>query len=146
LWLYIFPLKRTWSIEYTLEFLAVCIKCTWNWTAGSRDWRRFSQIFSNINTCKNGFPLPYCGSIWPPEIMTWTNLNLHYVKKRSCKAELFWHFGSWEELWLLNDPTLFLHFYDNLPFEEDLVFYLKKKLEFPLSNNDLNQVLMKLLS
>jgi hypothetical protein len=36
----------------------------------------------------------------------------------------------------LNDPILFLHFYDYLPFEGGLVLYLDK-LEFPLPKDNL---------
>jgi hypothetical protein len=36
----------------------------------------------------------------------------------------------------LNDPNLFSHFYDYLPFEEDLALNLKK-LEFPSSKDNL---------
>jgi hypothetical protein len=39
----------------------------------------------------------------------------------------------------VNDPTLFLHFYDYLPFEEDLALNLKK-LEVPSSKNNLYKV------
>ena len=39
----------------------------------------------------------------------------------------------------LNDPTLFLHFCDYLPFEEDLVLYLNK-LESPSPKDNLYQV------
>jgi hypothetical protein len=38
-----------------------------------------------------------------------------------------------------NDPTLFFHFYDYPPFEEDLALYLNN-LEFPLPKDDLYQV------
>jgi hypothetical protein len=40
---------------------------------------------------------------------------------------------------ILNDPILFLHFCDYLPFEEDLALYLNK-LEFPSPRNNLHQV------
>jgi hypothetical protein len=52
-------------------------------------------IFFKTNTCKYGFP--YCGPSWPPKTMVWTNLNLHYIRKLSCKYELFWLSGLWEE-------------------------------------------------
>jgi hypothetical protein len=39
----------------------------------------------------------------------------------------------------LNDPTTILHFCDDLPFEEDLAFYLNK-LEFPSPKENLYQV------
>jgi hypothetical protein len=46
--------------------------------------------------------------------MICTNLNLQYIMKLLCKSELIWLCGSWED-----DPTLFLHFCDYLPFKED---------------------------
>jgi hypothetical protein len=42
-----------------------------------------------------------------------------------------------------NDPTLFLHFCDYLPFEEDLALYLNK-LEFPSLKDNLYQVWLNL--
>jgi hypothetical protein len=39
----------------------------------------------------------------------------------------------------LNDPTPFLHFFDYLPFEEDLALHLNKP-EFPLPKDNLYQV------
>jgi hypothetical protein len=38
-----------------------------------------------------------------------------------------------------NDIAKFLHFYDYLPFEEDLALYLHNS-KFPLSKDDLYQV------
>jgi hypothetical protein len=32
--------------------------------------------------------------------MIWTNLNLHYVRILSCKFEIFWACGSWEDFWM----------------------------------------------
>jgi hypothetical protein len=51
-------------------------------------------------------------------------------------AEWFW-------TRFLNDPTLFLHFCDYLPFEEDLVLYWNK-LEFLSPKDNLYQVLLNL--
>jgi hypothetical protein len=65
-------------------------------------------------------------------------MNLHCIRKLSCKYDLFWLSGSAEED-ILNDPTLFLHFLDYFPFEEDLALYLNN-LEFPVSKDDLCQV------
>jgi hypothetical protein len=42
-----------------------------------------------------------------------------------------------------NDLAKFSHFYDNLPFEEDLALYLNN-LKFPLPKDDLCQVWLKL--
>jgi hypothetical protein len=39
----------------------------------------------------------------------------------------------------LNDPIPFLHFYDYIPFGEDLALYLNK-LEFPSPKDNLYQV------
>jgi hypothetical protein len=39
----------------------------------------------------------------------------------------------------LNDPILYLHFCDYLPFDEDLSLYLNK-LGFPSSKDNLHQV------
>jgi hypothetical protein len=46
------------------------------------------KIFFNINICKYGFP--YCGPSRSPGTMLGTILNLHYIKKLSCKYDLFW--------------------------------------------------------
>jgi hypothetical protein len=53
------------------------------------------KIFFNINICKNGFP--YCGPSRHPGTMMWTILNLHNIRKLSCKYELFWLSGSEED-------------------------------------------------
>jgi hypothetical protein len=45
------------------------------------------KIFFNINICKYSFP--YCGPSGPPGTMMWTILNLHYIRKLSCKYDLF---------------------------------------------------------
>jgi hypothetical protein len=49
------------------------------------------KIFFNINICKYGFL--YCGPFRPPGTMMW----LHYIRKLSCKYDLFWPRGSREE-------------------------------------------------
>jgi hypothetical protein len=56
-------------------------------------WRR--RFIFNINTCKYGFP--YCSPSQPLGTMIWTNLNIHYIRKLSCKYDLFWLSGSWED-------------------------------------------------
>jgi hypothetical protein len=76
---------------------------------------------------------------WTPGTMIWTNLNVHYNRKLSCKYKIFWLSGSWEEESLMA-PS---HFCDYLPFEEDLALYLNN-LEFSLSKDDLHQVWLKL--
>jgi hypothetical protein len=45
-------------------------------------------------------------------------------------AQWFWRIS------LLNHPTPFLHFYDYLPFEEDLALYLNK-IGFPSPKDNL---------
>ena len=59
----------------------------------------------------------------PPGIMMLTILNLHYIRKLSCKYDLFWLSGSVEKDFF-NKPTPILHFCDYLPFEEHLALYL----------------------
>jgi hypothetical protein len=90
------PLNRTWSFLLTnmntLHPRIFCTKFDWNWPAGSGE----KDFFFNINTCKYGSP--YCGPSQPPGSMIWTNLNLHFIRKLSCKYELFWLSGSWEDL------------------------------------------------
>jgi hypothetical protein len=45
---------------------------------------------------------------------------------------------------IFNDLSNFLHFYDYLPFKEDLALYLNN-LEFPLPRDDLYQIWIGLL-
>jgi hypothetical protein len=46
-------------------------------------------------------------------------MKLQYVRKISCKSELFWLSGS------LEDSEITPHYFcDYIPFEEDLVLYL----------------------
>jgi hypothetical protein len=54
-------------------------------------------LFFNINTCKYGFP--YCGPSRHPWTMMWKILYLHYmyIRKLSCKYDLFWLSGSVEK-------------------------------------------------
>jgi hypothetical protein len=83
------PLKRTWPLI---------------WTNFMQEWfvsnlieisllSVVEKIFSNMKTCKNRFP--FCDLIRPPGTMIWPNLNQHYVRKFSCKFELFLFCGSW---------------------------------------------------
>jgi hypothetical protein len=53
------------------------------------------RIFFDINISKYGFP--YCGPSGLPGTMIWRNLNLHYIKKLSCRYDLFWSRGSGED-------------------------------------------------
>ena len=52
-------------------------------------------FFLNINISEYGFP--YCGPSRPPGTMISKNLNLYYIRKLSCKYDLFWLSGSGEE-------------------------------------------------
>ena len=45
-----------------------------------------------------------CGPPRPPGTMIWRNLNLHYIKKLSCKYELFWLCGFWEVNFSMTPP------------------------------------------
>ena len=85
------------------------------------------KIFFIINIYKYCFP--YCGPSRPPWTMMLTILNLHYIRKLSCKYDLFWLSGSEEEDFSMT-PTPFLNFCNYLPFEEGLALNLNN-LEFP---------------
>ena len=82
---------------------------------------------------------PYCCPSRLRGTMVWTILNLHYIRKLSCKYDLFWLSDSSEEDFSMTS----LHFCDYLPFEEDRALYLNN-LEFPLPKDDLYQVWLKL--
>jgi hypothetical protein len=79
-------------------------------------WRRFFKIFNvALLFC---YYLPLGGSI----VLHFNNFECPTLKDNSCHvwfklAEWFWNRR------FLNDPTPFLHFCDNLPFEEDLVLF-----------------------
>ena len=60
------------------------------------------KIFFNINICKYGFP--YCGPSRTPGIMMLTILNLHYIRKLSCKYDLLWLSGSGGEDFSMTPP------------------------------------------
>jgi hypothetical protein len=62
--------------------------------------REFFSITTNL--CKYGFP--YCGPSLPTGTMMWTILNLHYIRKLSCKNNLFWLSGSVEEDFYMTPP------------------------------------------
>jgi hypothetical protein len=78
---------------------------------------------------------------WPSGTIICTSLNLHYVRKLSCKYDLFWLSGS--QGIFFNDLTKFLHYFCYLPFEEDLALYFNN-LEFPLPKDALYQIWLKL--
>jgi hypothetical protein len=99
-------------------------------------WLYFLNIFPT-NTCKNSFP--FCGPTLPKGAMILTNLHFYYVTFWE-RFHVNFSFSGPEVLKkILNDPTPFLHFYDNLPLEKDPTLYLNK-LEFPLPKDNLYQV------
>jgi hypothetical protein len=49
------------------------------------------KIFFQYEHISLLWPLPTLGT------MTWRNLNLHYIRKLSCKYDLFWLSGSGEK-------------------------------------------------
>jgi hypothetical protein len=59
----------------------------------------------DINTSEYGFP--YCGPTRPPRTMIWRNFNLHYIRKLSCKYDLFWLSGSGEKRFLNGPHPIF---------------------------------------
>jgi hypothetical protein len=85
---------------------------------------------------KSGFP--YCGPSRSPVTMILRNVNLHYIRKLSCKHQLFWLSGSCEEAFL-NYYTQFLHFCDYPPSEENLSLNMYN-FDIPLPKDDLYQV------
>jgi hypothetical protein len=127
------PLKRTWTFIWinlnSHHARYVCTEFDWNWTD-----ERFFPIY------KNSFP-SVCLPPWPSGTIIWTSFNLHNVRKLSCKYELFWLSGSQGKFF--NDLSPFLHFYDYLPFEEDLALYMNN-LEFPILKDALYQDWLKL--
>jgi hypothetical protein len=50
----------------------------------------------NINISEYGFP--YCGPSQPLGTMISRNVNLHCIRKLSCKYDLFWLSGSGKDL------------------------------------------------
>jgi hypothetical protein len=118
------PLKRAWPLD-SLHQRMICSRFDWNWLAGSGEEKWFSLLWPHSN----------------PGTMICTNLNLHYIRRLLCTSELFW--PCFLRRRFLNDPTLFLHSCDYLPFEEDLALDLYN-FRFPLSKDDLYQVWLKL--
>jgi hypothetical protein len=96
--------------------------------ATSLTWVTLAHGYGNI------FPFhSLLSHLTQSEAMILTNLILYYVRKLSCKLS-FSVFLILEKI-LLNDSTSFLHFCDDLPFEEDLALYFNK-LEFPPSKDN----------
>jgi hypothetical protein len=86
---------------------------------------------------------PICKTLVSPLVsltltITYTSLNLHYLRKLSCKYELFLLSGSQGKTFF-NDLDKVLHYCDYVPFEKDLALYLNN-LEFPLPKDDSHQV------
>ena len=73
--------------------------------------------------------------------MTWTILNLHYIRKLSCKCVLFWLSGSGEDF-LMTPPHFCIFNY--FPFKKHLPLNLNN-LIFPWPNDNLYQVWLKLV-
>lgn len=70
-------------------------------TAFLADWflrRRFFKIFLNIFICKNS--TSYCGCTLPQRIMIIITFNLHYLRMRPHKLQLFWLIGVKDEYFL----------------------------------------------
>jgi hypothetical protein len=85
------PFEEDLDLHLNELDLYVCTKFDCNWSAGSGE----KDFFFNINISEYGFR--YCGHSRPPETMISRNLNLHYIRKLSCKYDLFWLYGSREE-------------------------------------------------
>jgi hypothetical protein len=78
--------------------------------------------------------------------MIYTNLNFHYISGSFCVNLSFSDLILWLlRIILLNEPIVFLHFCDNLPFEEDLTLDLHN-LKFLLPEDDLHQVSLNWLA
>jgi hypothetical protein len=92
-------------LHYIRKLLCIFLAQTGPW---KEDFKRFFPL----KHVKNG--LPYCGPSQPPGTMNVRKLILHYIRKLSCKYELFWPHGLRR---FLNDSTLFWHLYDFLPFQ-----------------------------
>jgi hypothetical protein len=88
--------------------------------------------YENIFPISNMHFISIC-LIRPSRVMILTNLPSFYVRKLSCKIQLFWRHSSYEE------DIPFSHLCDYLPFEEDLALYLNK-LEFLSTKHNLYQV------
>jgi hypothetical protein len=130
------PLKRTWPFIWTNLNSPypriICIKNDWIRPAGSGEEFFFNLLFRYYLPLEKGY-----------------SLGLNKLESPSPKDDLcqIWlKLAQW--FWrgrFLNDPILFLHFCDYLPFEEDLALYLNK-LEFPLPKENLYQVWLNLAS
>jgi hypothetical protein len=59
----------------------------------------------------------------PSDPISMTLFILHYVDQEAF-LQLCAFLAQWFLRWFLNDPTLYLHVCDYLPFKEDLALYL----------------------
>jgi hypothetical protein len=66
--------------------------------------------------------------------------NLKFPLPKDDLYQVSLKLASWFWKISLNDPILFLHFCNYLPFKEDLALYLNN-LQFPLPKNDFYQVI-----
>jgi hypothetical protein len=95
------------------------------------------KIFFNINICKYGFP--YCGPSRSPRTMMWTILNLHFIRKPSCRYNLLLAQWFWRRRFL-NDPHPIFVLISPLKRAWPFVWRI---LELPLPKDDLYQVWLK---
>jgi hypothetical protein len=69
------------------------------------------KIFFQYNICKYGFP--YCGPSWPPE--PWCEQFWIYIISESFHVNMTYSVSVFWRRKFFNEPTPFLHFFDNLP-------------------------------
>jgi hypothetical protein len=141
-----FPLLRPHPTPEGYDFndlwYTVCLEPTIWFTTFLILWlfrRRFLKI-CHIKIGKNSFP--FCGPTRPRGTWFKKNLILYYIRKVSCKFQLFCASNFWEETFLMT-PTPFSHFWIYLPFEEDFALYFNK-LKSPLPKVKLYQVWLNL--
>jgi hypothetical protein len=102
LWSSMPPLKRIWPFIWrnlsSFHARMVCTKLDWNWI-----WARcfILKYFFQYTHVK------IASLFWspqPPGTIICTKMNLHYVRKLSCKSELFWLSGSRGENFSMTSP------------------------------------------
>jgi hypothetical protein len=90
-------LKKTWpfylnKLEFSSPKNDLC-RAWWKLTRWF--WkRRFLKDYFQYKHMNRWFS--YCGPIWPLGTMIWTNMNMNYVRKFSCRYEIFWPSNSWD--------------------------------------------------
>ena len=132
------PLKRTWPFIWTnlnsLHPKIICTKFDWFWSAGYGE-----EDFLNFSVC-----LLFCYYL-PLEMSYPLHLNrFKSVLSKDNLCQVWSKLAKW--FWrrrFLNEHTLFLHFWDYLPFEADLALCFNN-LEFPLPKHNLYQVWLHL--